>query len=96
MIKLWTLVAGVVFASTAFAANQAGANTTKCQRTTGKRTTMRTVELAQTDAGGCRVFLTRDDNKPVEVAHADHNLAVCPEQRDKILENLKGAGFTCE
>jgi hypothetical protein len=96
MIKLWALVAGGVFASTVVAANQVDASTTKCQRTSGKRTAMRTVELTQTDAGGCRVYLTRDDSKPVEVAHADHKLSVCPEQRDRILENLKGSGFTCE
>jgi len=95
MTRIFIAIASVMLASTAMAADKVAAGTTKCEKKSGSMTQTRTVEIKLTDGGGCRVYLTRDDGKANEVGHADHKTEVCPTVRDKILESLKGSGFTC-
>jgi hypothetical protein len=72
-----------------------GSGTTQCTKV-GKKTATRTIELKSTESGGCRVYLTRDGGDPSVVAHAEHQLHVCSDIREKVISSLKESGFTCE
>ncbi len=96
MSRLLAMLVVTILASTALAEDKPKASATQCQKKSGKRTLRRTIEIKPTDAGGCRVYLTRDEDAAVEVAHADHTPSVCPDKADKVIASLKGSGFTCD
>ena len=89
MLKTWLVafvLGALVSASFSYAAN---GNVTSCESGKDKRT----LELKEVD-GGCSLNYTKAGSTK-EVGKANHGKAVCEKAADKILNNLKKAGFKC-
>lgn len=95
-LVLFTLAAPARAAESAIKApGKITASMATCSKAGYRRVVQRTIEIKPHTGGGCRVYYTRDNGKPEEVGHADHQLEVCPEVKERIIQRLEDEGFTC-